>query len=201
MSKDGTLLVTFVSNHSGFPDNNILAVFSLRHETLAQCLYTKSFGPNAISVSISPINRYVLVGLAAKRFFFSSVNQMVAQVYKLERQKAGENSMKHITDMFHPIQQELRNHVSVNSARWLPGIGEGMVYGTNRGDLFFCRPGPRKVPEPESPKYRGALFGLANRFHGNHLAHNSIATQTTTVSIRRSTGTQTLGDSYAENIE
>ncbi|XP_055888898.1 activating molecule in BECN1-regulated autophagy protein 1-like isoform X2 [Biomphalaria glabrata] len=141
MSKDGTLLVTFVSNHSGFPDNNILAVFSLRHETLAQCLYTKSFGPNAISVSISPINRYVLVGLAAKRFFFSSVNQMVAQVYKLERQKAGENSMKHITDMFHPLQQELRNHVSVNSARWLPGIGEGMVYGTNRGDLFFCRPG------------------------------------------------------------
>ncbi|KAH9519395.1 hypothetical protein Btru_075441 [Bulinus truncatus] len=182
ISKDGSLLVTFVSSYRGFPDNNILGVFSLRNETLAQCLYTKSFGPNAISVSISPVNRYVLVGLAAKRFFFSQASQMVAQVYKLERQKAGENSMKHITDLFHPANQETRNHMSVNSARWLPGVGEGMVYGTNRGDLHFCRPGSRKVYERDSPKPRGLLVfdSWASRFHRSHSAHSSIATQTNT---------------------
>ena len=51
-------------------------------------------GPNAISVSISPENSYVLVGTAAKRMFFFSANQMVGQVYKMVKQKAGESSMR-----------------------------------------------------------------------------------------------------------
>ncbi|CAL1548031.1 unnamed protein product [Lymnaea stagnalis] len=196
LSKDGTFLATFVPSHRGFPDDNILGVFSLRKESLAHCLYTKSFGPNAISVSISPENRYVMVGLAAKRLFFFSVNQMVAQVYRLAKEKAGESSMRHVTDLFHPCNQDSRNHVSVNSARWLPGVGEGMVYGTNRGDLHFCRPGSRKVHERDSPKPRGPHSGLESmiRLHRNHSAHNSIATQTTTVSIRRSASTQTSRD-------
>lgn len=41
----------------------------------------------------------------------------------------------------HPCDLDIRTHVSVNSARWLPGVGEGIVYGTNRGDLHICRPG------------------------------------------------------------
>ena len=44
ISRDSTLLATFVNNHGGFPDDNILAVFSLRRESFGQCLYTKSFG-------------------------------------------------------------------------------------------------------------------------------------------------------------
>lgn len=193
LSKDGQFLATFVPSHRGFPDDNILGVFSLRKESLAHCLYTKSFGPNAISVSISPENRYVMVGLAAKRLFFFSVNQMVGQVYRLAKEKAGESSMRHVTDLFHPCNQDSRNHVSVNSARWLPGVGEGMVYGTNRGDLHFCRPGSRKVHERDSPKPRGPAGALESmiRLHRNHSIHNSIATQTTTVSIRRSASTQT----------
>ncbi|XP_059171455.1 activating molecule in BECN1-regulated autophagy protein 1-like [Physella acuta] len=195
LSKDGTILATFVPSHRGFPDDNILGLFSLRKETLAQCLFTKSFGPNAISVSISPENRYILVGLAAKRLFFFTINQMVAQVYKLEKEKAGESSMKHVTDLFHPCNQDSRSHVSVNSARWLPGVGQGMVYGTNKGDLHFCRPGSRKVHERDSPKPRASGFESLARLHPTSLAHSSIATQTTTVSIRRSASTQTsFGD-------
>lgn len=44
ISQDNTLLATFVPNHHGFPDNNILAVYSLLPETRGQCLYTKQFG-------------------------------------------------------------------------------------------------------------------------------------------------------------
>ena len=43
-----------------------------------------SIGPNAISVSLSPLNNYLLVGLAARRGHHGiSIKQMVAQVYKL----------------------------------------------------------------------------------------------------------------------
>ena len=31
--------------------------------------------------------------------------------------------------------------MSMNSARWLLSPGEGLVYGTNRGDLHVRRPG------------------------------------------------------------
>lgn len=48
---------------------------------------------------------------------------------------------QHITDVMHPCDMDIRTHVSVNSARWMPGSGEGIVYGTNRGDLHVCRPG------------------------------------------------------------
>ena len=51
--------------------------------------------PNAISVSLSPLNNYVLVGLAVKRLqWVFSPTQMVAQIYKLETKGAGEDSMK-----------------------------------------------------------------------------------------------------------
>ena len=44
ISQDGRLLTTFVHTHRGFPDDYILAVYSLNPESLGQCLYTKSFG-------------------------------------------------------------------------------------------------------------------------------------------------------------
>ncbi|WAR06908.1 AMRA1-like protein [Mya arenaria] len=121
ISQTDTRLATFVPSHQGFPDDNILAVYSLEPATRGQCLYTKKFGPNAISVSMSPSNNYVLVGLAAKRlsWVFTS-QQLVAQVYRLEKKQAGEKSMKHIKDVMHICDAETRTHVSGNSARWLP---------------------------------------------------------------------------------
>ncbi|XP_074661706.1 activating molecule in BECN1-regulated autophagy protein 1B-like [Tubulanus polymorphus] len=144
ISQDGLLLATFVPSHGGFPDSFILAVYSLQSHELARCLYTKSFGPNAISVGISPTNNYVLVGLAAKRLsWVFSPNQMVAQIYELVREEAGESSMQHVTDVNHPCQTDMLSHVSVNTAKWMTGAGEGIIYGTNKGDLHICSPGTK----------------------------------------------------------
>lgn len=44
LSQDGTMLATFVPSHRGFPDDNIMAVYSLEPKTRGQCLFTKSFG-------------------------------------------------------------------------------------------------------------------------------------------------------------
>ncbi|RUS83945.1 hypothetical protein EGW08_008300 [Elysia chlorotica] len=156
LSRDGKLLAAFAPTHRGFPDKMVLGVFSLESGTFAQCLYTKSFGPNAISVSISPENSYVLVGTAAKRMFFFSANQMVGQVYKMVKQKAGENSMRHTTDLFY-YPENRTGFSSVNSASWLPGVGMGLLFGTNKGDLVFSRPGSKKKIEREPYFWRSRL--------------------------------------------
>jgi activator-of-BECN1-regulated-autophagy protein 1 len=44
ISQDGSMLATFVPSHRGFPDDNILAVYSLLPGNRGTCLYTKSFG-------------------------------------------------------------------------------------------------------------------------------------------------------------
>ena len=44
MSKDGRFLAVFVPSHNGFPDDSILAVYSLATDSFKQCLYTKCFG-------------------------------------------------------------------------------------------------------------------------------------------------------------
>ncbi|XP_046346371.1 activating molecule in BECN1-regulated autophagy protein 1A-like isoform X1 [Haliotis rufescens] len=209
ISQDATFLATFVPSHRGFPDDNILAVFSLHPDSFAQCLFTKSFGPNAISVSMSPRNQCVMVGLAAKRlsWVFTS-NQLVAQVYKLDKKSAGENSMRHVSDVFHPCDMDIRTHVSVNSARWLRGVGEGLVYGTNRGDLHICRHGVKKAtlraseefPENSDNNNSGSgregtsiRMNLMSMLGLPQSRTSSIATQTLTRGIRRTAGTQTDG--------
>ncbi|XP_033741776.1 uncharacterized protein LOC117328359 [Pecten maximus] len=196
ISQDRTLLGTFVPSHRGFPDDNILAIFSLVPESRGQCLFTKSFGPNAISVSISPRTNFVMVGLAAKRlsWVFTS-NQLVAQVYKMDTELAGEKSTTHVSDIMHPCDMDIRTHVSVNSARWLPGVGDGIIYGTNRGDLHICRPGAKKESEKEKPSDT-TTSGTSIRRNLMHMLGLSstavplisIGTQT---AERRSAGTQT----------
>ncbi|KAI0208440.1 Activating molecule in BECN1-regulated autophagy protein 1 [Lamellibrachia satsuma] len=156
ISKDGTLLTTFVPSHQGFPDDTILGVFSLCPETLGQCMFTKSFGPNAISVSLSPLNNYVLVGLAARRLAWVFAQQMVGQVYRLKTAIAGEDSMQtscdfqHVCDLMHPCDADMQSHVSVNTACWLPEVGQGIAYATNKGDLHICTPGHDDASEKTS---------------------------------------------------
>ncbi|KAL5010312.1 hypothetical protein ScPMuIL_012617 [Solemya velum] len=209
ISQDATLLATFVPSHRGFPDDNILGVFSLDKDSLGQCLYTKSFGPNAISVSISPKCQYAMVGLAAKRLsWVFTANQMVAQVYKLAKQRAGENSMKHQFDVMHPCDMDIRTRISVNSARWLPDVGMGMVYGTNRGDLNICQPGFNKMilkaneegVESETqtsestqagPSIRRNLMQMLSLSGLTMRRTNSIATQTNMQGEQYNAGTQT----------
>ncbi|KAL4597396.1 activating molecule in BECN1-regulated autophagy protein 1 [Arapaima gigas] len=96
ISADGQLLAVFIpSSQRGFPDEGILAVYSLAPHNLGEMLYTKRFGPNAISVSLSPMGRYVMVGLASRRILLHPTpDHMVAQVFRLQQPHGGETSMR-----------------------------------------------------------------------------------------------------------
>ncbi|XP_051757748.1 activating molecule in BECN1-regulated autophagy protein 1A isoform X2 [Ctenopharyngodon idella] len=142
ISADGQLLAVFIpSSQRGFPDEGILAVYSLAPQNLGEMLYSKRFGPNAISVSLSPMGRYVMVGLASRRILLHQItDHMVAQVFRLQQPHGGETSMRRVFDVVYPMAPDQRRHVSINSARWLPEPGLGLAYGTNKGDLVICRP-------------------------------------------------------------
>ncbi|KAM4618905.1 activating molecule in BECN1-regulated autophagy protein 1B-like isoform 2-T3 [Polymixia lowei] len=142
ISADGQLLAVFIpSSQRGFPDEGILAVYSLAPHNLGEMLYTKRFGPNAISVSLSPMGCYVMVGLASRRILLHpSTDHMVAQVFRLQQPHGGETSVRMVFNVVYPMAPDQRRHVSINSARWLPDPGMGLAYGTNKGDLVICRP-------------------------------------------------------------
>nr|XP_015820568.2 activating molecule in BECN1-regulated autophagy protein 1B isoform X2 [Nothobranchius furzeri] len=168
ISSDGQLLAVFIpSSQRGFPDEGILAIYSLAPHNLGEILYTKRFGtvsfdasasccsvdfslgfdeiassgPNAISVSLSPLGCYVMVGLASRRILLHpSTDHMVAQVFRLQQPHGGETSMRMVFSVVYPMAPDQRRHVSINSARWLPDPAMGLAYGTNKGDLVICRP-------------------------------------------------------------
>ncbi|XP_068452616.1 activating molecule in BECN1-regulated autophagy protein 1B [Clinocottus analis] len=142
ISADGQLLAVFIpSSQRGFPDEGILAIYSLAPHNLGEVLYTKRFGPNAISVSLSPMGCYVMVGLASRRILLHpTTDHMVAQVFRLQQPHGGETSIRMVFNVVYPMAPDQRRHVSINSARWLPDPGMGLAYGTNKGDLVICRP-------------------------------------------------------------
>ncbi|KTF83190.1 hypothetical protein cypCar_00007143 [Cyprinus carpio] len=142
ISADGQLLAVFIpSSQRGFADEGILAVYSLAPHNLGEVLYTKRFGPNAISVSLSPMGCYVMVGLASRRILLHpTTDHMVAQVFRLQQPHGGETSIRMMFNVVYPMAPDQRRHVSINSARWLPEPGMGLAYGTNKGDLVICRP-------------------------------------------------------------
>lgn len=195
VSQDGRFICTFTLPARNFSGDITLSVFSLMPENFGECLFAKSFGPNAISVSLSPCNNYVLVGLATKRFtWMFTPKQMVAQVYRLKIPRSDEDSMEHICDITHPCDTDFRAPISMNSARWLLGPGEGLAYGTNRGDLNICRPGFEQIDKPEvndnlseSVPIRRNLMQMLGITVPQMM---NSATQTNN-SLRRSAGTQT----------
>nr|XP_054761849.1 activating molecule in BECN1-regulated autophagy protein 1-like [Lytechinus pictus] len=141
-------LAAFIPSHMGFPDHGVLAVCSLERHNLGEVLFTKSFGPNAITVSLSPSGNYILVGLAARRLQWQMFHGLMADVYQLQKPEAGEDSMTFVNRIIHPLDPQQRLVVSVNIARWIPRPGAGLVYGTNRGDLCFCTPKLDNEDEP-----------------------------------------------------
>nr|XP_020471396.1 LOW QUALITY PROTEIN: activating molecule in BECN1-regulated autophagy protein 1 [Monopterus albus] len=142
ISADGQLLAVFIpGSQRGFPDEGILAIYSLAPHNLGEMLYTKRFGPNAISVSLSPMGCYVMVGLASRRILLHpTTDHMVAQVFRLQQPHGGETSIRMVFNVVYPMAPDHRRNVSINSARWLPDPGMGLAYGTNKGDLVICRP-------------------------------------------------------------
>ncbi|XP_072527123.1 activating molecule in BECN1-regulated autophagy protein 1A isoform X2 [Salminus brasiliensis] len=173
ISNDGQLLAVFIpSSQRGFPDEGILAIYSLTPHNLGEMLYTKRFGPNAISVSLSPMGRYVMVGLASRRILLHHVtDHMVAQVFRLQQPHGGETSMRRVFDVVYPMGTEQRRHVSINSARWLPEPGMGLAYGTNKGDLVICRPINMQTDGDSSSEHTEPMININNSGGGG--ANNS----------------------------
>ncbi|XP_038051794.1 uncharacterized protein LOC119724687 isoform X2 [Patiria miniata] len=142
VSQDGRYLAAFVPSPLGFPDDGVLAIYSLMPHNFSDVLYTKSFGPNAITVNISPLSGFVIVGLASRRLHLHMASkQLMGMIYKLHKEGASEDSLLYVCDVDHTCSdQERRHHVSVNTVKWIPRPGGGLVYGTNRGDLRICSP-------------------------------------------------------------
>lgn len=155
ISADGRLLSAFVPSGNGFTEFGNVCVFSLQNYNLGQCLFSQKFGPNAISVSFSPLGRYLLVGLATKKYRvpFFPAQQLVAQVFKFNDIQDGtsedmEESMEHVLDVNYeyPSVRTVYN-VSSNAAFWHPVIGSGLVYGTNKGEVQLCHIRPKSSSE------------------------------------------------------
>ncbi|XP_074040580.1 uncharacterized protein isoform X2 [Leptinotarsa decemlineata] len=127
VAKDGTILVTLLPSGGYLNVTNRLGVYSLRWETLGQCLYTISFEQNAVSVSLSPLSRHLVVGLAAR--VVPSERWIMARVFKIDQKEEPGDRL--------PVVRELeQNHDSrINCIRWLPTSGQGLIYGTNIGQL------------------------------------------------------------------
>ncbi|KAH7966773.1 hypothetical protein HPB49_019384 [Dermacentor silvarum] len=123
-----------------------LCIYSLRPR--GTLLHTWSFGANAISVSLSPLARYLVVGFAATRGYFTQEREVVAQIFKLTPPDAEGSSssssscgqLQQVGNLSQPGGTVGQPPVSLNSVRWLPRPGEGLIYGTNRGSLCICRP-------------------------------------------------------------
>ncbi|KAL9955565.1 hypothetical protein ACROYT_G036903 [Oculina patagonica] len=130
ISSDGKLLATFVPSAQGFPDDGTVAVYSLEKSALGQCVFSKKFGPNAISISLSPRNRYIM---------------MVAQIFRLTDKDSQSDTVKPVVTIMHECEADRRSHVSVNAAFFHPLVGNGLVYGTNRGHLHMRQFGQRST--------------------------------------------------------
>ena len=49
--------------------------------------------------------------------------------------------LQHVCDVMHPCDADMQSQVSVNCACWMPEVGQGIAYATNKGDLHICTPG------------------------------------------------------------
>ncbi|CAG9814525.1 unnamed protein product [Phaedon cochleariae] len=127
IAKDGTILVTLLPSGGYLNVTNRLGVYSLRWETLGQCLYTTSFEQNAVSVSLSPLGRHLVVGLASR--IVPSDRWIMARVFKIEQKDEPGDRL--------PVVRELEQSRDsrINCIRWLPSSGQGLIYATNTGQL------------------------------------------------------------------
>ncbi|XP_050307428.1 uncharacterized protein LOC126744130 [Anthonomus grandis grandis] len=132
IATDGTILVTLLPSGGYLNVTNRLGVYSLRWETLGQCLYTTSFEQNAVSVSLSPLSRHLVVGFASRRVsIVPSDRWVMARIYKIEQKDVPGDRL--------PALRELEQHREsrINCIRWLPSSGQGLIYATNTGQLVI----------------------------------------------------------------
>jgi len=139
ISEDGSLLVTLVP--SNLPMTTVVGLYSLRKGNLGDCYATYSLESSAVSVSLSPTSRHLLVGLTSRTSRIISLSpvdrQLMAQVFRIKLPGAARERGRliHRRD----INQVDYGHMSLNCIRWIPVAGQGIVFATNTGLLKILR--------------------------------------------------------------
>ncbi|XP_047481450.1 uncharacterized protein LOC125033914 isoform X2 [Penaeus chinensis] len=141
ISIDGTMLAALVPESQAM---TMVGVYSLREKSRGQLLYSYIFAPNTICVSLSPVARHLVVGFASHTPRFVShhnTKQVVAQIYKLcdNPMFYGRGQAGHLQFLRDIEVMSDHRHTSLNCIRWLPYPGQGLIYGTNRGQLNILR--------------------------------------------------------------
>lgn len=116
-------------------------------------------GPNAISVSLSPMGRYVMVGLASRRILLHpSTEHMVAQVFRLQQAHGGETSMRVSVSLLVPSAYGY----STRLGRVMKDSGVISRPGPERS----CSEGTREDSSPAHPWPAGFTFGSSGILKG-----------------------------------
>ena len=74
ISKDGKLLATFVPSAQGFPDDGVVAVYSLEKEYFGQCVFSKKFGKDSNKI----IFKHIF--LNTRSFIYSVIHSVCQSV-------------------------------------------------------------------------------------------------------------------------
>lgn len=145
ISQDGCQLVTLAP--CNLPMTTIVGLYSLEKRNLGQVLATYSLESCAVSVSLSPTNRHLLVGLTS-RIRPSSPNgqpPLMAQVFRIKLPGGGAGTSTGCAGdrgrLIHrkDIHQVEPGNMSLNCIRWIPIPGQGFVFATNTGLLKILR--------------------------------------------------------------
>merc|ERR1712058_79048 len=142
ISEDGSLLVTLVP--SNLPMTTVVGLYSLRKANLGDCYATYSLESSAVSVSLSPTSRHLLVGLTSRTSRIISLSpadrQLMAQVFRIKL-PTGSSGSRERGRLIHrrDINQVDYGHMSLNCIRWIPVPGQGIVFATNTGLLKILR--------------------------------------------------------------
>jgi hypothetical protein len=120
--------------------NNFAGIFSVSGDSLGQKLFTHSLARNVVSVSFSPSSHFLLVGFAANRLLaFRRTSYPMAQIFHLPLDDEVFNKTESVyIDPVRCVYQQSDvtcTYRGINCIRWAPISGQGLIYGTNTGEL------------------------------------------------------------------
>lgn len=109
-------------------------------DSLGQRLFTHSLARNVVSVSFSPSSHFLLVGFAANRLLaFRRTSYPMAQIFHLPLDDQVYNKTESVyIDPVRCVYQQSDvtcTYRGINCIRWAPISGQGLIYGTNTGEL------------------------------------------------------------------
>lgn len=73
-------------------------------------------------------------------YSFFLFQQPMVMICSLTDPTALAGTIKTIQVVNHPSEEQGRHSTGLNIAKWVPTLGAGFVYGTDKGDLRICRP-------------------------------------------------------------